>query len=187
MIPITQYWLPVVVATILCFVAGAILHMMIPLHKGDWRRLPDEDAVLDALKRSGATPGNYMFPNSPAGDMSAMKDPAFQKRLAENPGGVMTIRPAGAIAMGPYLIRQFVYHLLVSIAIGYFVGALVGVGGFSRVFHFTSLVGVLAYVGALFPEAIWYHQPRNYVVAKVVDGIVWALLTGLAFGWLGPR
>jgi hypothetical protein len=183
----TSYWLPVLLATVLCFVSGAILHMMIPLHKGDWRKLPDEDAVLDALKRSGATPGNYMFPNSPAGDMSAMKDPAFQQRLAENPGGVMTIRPPGAIVMGPYLAKQFVYHLIVSIAIAYFVCTLVGPGGFARTFHFTSLLSGLAYVGALFPEAIWYHQPRNYVVAKVVDGIVWAVLTGVAFGWLGPR
>jgi hypothetical protein len=49
------------------------------------------------------------------------------------------------------------------------------------------LVAGLAYIGALFPEAIWYHQPGNYVIAKVVDGIVWALLTGLAFSWLGPN
>jgi len=186
MTTITQYWLPIVLATILCFVSGAILHMMIPLHKGDWRRLPDEDVVLDALKRSGVTPGNYMFPNSPAGDMSAMKDPAFQQRLAQNPGGVMTIRPPGAIVMGPYLAKQFVYHLIVSIVIAYFVGTLVGPGEFLRVFHFTSLLSALAYVGALFPEAIWYHQPSNYVMAKVVDGIVWGVLTGVAFGWLGP-
>ena len=46
---------------------------------------------------------------------------------------------------------------------------------------------VIAYVGALFPEAIWYHQPRGYVIAKVVDGLVWGVLTGVAFGWLGPR
>jgi hypothetical protein len=188
MIPVTQYWLPIVVATILCFVSGAILHMMIPLHKGDWRQLPDEDGVLAALKRAGVTPGNYMFPNSPAGDMSAMKDPAFQKRLAENPGGVMTIRPAGAIVMGPYLIKQFIYHLVISVLIAFVVGRLVGAGhGFAHVFHYTSILAGLTYVGALFPEVIWYHHPRNYVLAKVVDGVVWALLTGLAFGWLGPK
>jgi hypothetical protein len=48
-------------------------------------------------------------------------------------------------------------------------------------------MSALAYIGALFPEAIWYHQPRNYVIAKVVDGLVWGVLTGVAFGWLGPR
>ena len=187
MTPITQYWLPIVVATILCFLSGAILHMMIPLHKGDWRRLPNEDAVLNALKQSGVTPGNYMFPNSPAGDMSALKDPAFQQRLAENPGGVMTIRAPGNIQMGPYLGKQFVYHLIISIFIAYFVSRLVPPGGFGPVFHYTSLISALAYVGALFPEAIWYQQPTNYVVAKVVDGLVWGVFTGLAFAWLGPN
>ena len=90
--------------------------------------------------------------------------------------------------MGPYLSRQFVFHLVISILVGYLASRLVtGGSGFTRVFHFTSIIAALAYVGALFPEAIWYQQPRNYVIGKVVDGVVWALLTGLAFAWLGPR
>ena len=185
MTPIVQYWLPIVVATVLCFISGAILHMAIPLHRKDWRPLPDEDSVLTVLKRIGVTPGNYMFP---AADMSKMKDPVFLQRLAENPGGVMTVRGPGAIAMGPYLIKQFVYHLVISVVLAYFVSRLLDAGSDKTlVFHFTSLLAGLAYVGALFPEAIWYRQPRNYVVAKVVDGLVWAVLTGFAFAWLGPK
>ena len=62
-----------------------------------------------------------------------------------------------------------------------------GASGFTWVFHFTSIIAGLAYVGALFPEAIWYQQPRSYVIGKVVDGIVWGMLTGLAFAGLGPK
>jgi hypothetical protein len=185
MTPIVEYWLPIVVATVLCFISGAILHMMIPLHRKDWRPLPDEDAVLAVLKRIGVTPGNYMFP---AADMTKMKDPVFLQRMAENPGGVMTVRPPGGIVMGPYLLKQFVYHLIISIFVAFAVSRLLHVGdAHGAVLHFTALVAGLAYIGALFPEAIWYHQPGNYVIAKVVDGIVWALLTGLAFSWLGPN
>lgn len=185
MTPIVQYWLPIVAATVLCFVSGAVLHMALPLHRRDWRPLPDEDAVLALLKRIGVTPGNYMFP---APDMSKMKDPVYLQRLADNPGGVMTVRRPGVIAMGPYLSKQFVFHLVISVLVAYLVARLVtGASGFTWVFHFTSIIAGLAYVGALFPEAIWYQQPRSYVIGKVVDGIVWGMLTGLAFAWLGPK
>jgi hypothetical protein len=159
--------------------------MAIPLHRKDWRPLPDEDAVLAVLKRIGVTPGNYMFP---APDMSKMKDPVYLQRLADNPGGVMTVRRPGAIAMGPYLGKQFVYHLVISVIMAYVASRLFPASSGSKaVFHYTAMVAGLTYVGALFPEAIWYHQPRNYVIGKVVDGIVWAVLTAAAFAWLGPK
>jgi hypothetical protein len=90
--------------------------------------------------------------------------------------------------MGPYLLKQFVYHLIISIFVAFAVIRLLHAGDdHGAVLHFTALVAGLAYIGALFPEAIWYQQPGNYVIAKVVDGVVWALLTGLAFSWLGPQ
>jgi len=184
-IPVMQYWLPVVVATLLCFVAGSILHMMVPLHRSDWRKLPDEDAVLAALKKAGVTPGNYMFP---AMDMAQMKDPVFLERLKNNPGGVMTVRPSGGIQMGPYLIKQFLFHLVISAFVAYIASRTLAPGTeYLKVFQITGTVAILSYSAAVFPEAIWYHHPGRYTLGKVVDGIVWGLLTAGAFGWLSPK
>lgn len=183
---IAEYWLPIVVATVLCFIAGSILHMAIPLHRTDWRPLPDEDGVLGALKKAGVTPGNYMFPAM--ADMSKMKDPVFLQRLRDNPGGVMIVRPPGEFEMGPYLVKQFAYHLVISVFVAYIASRTVAAGTeFLKVFQITGTVSMLAYAAAVFPEAIWYHHPRSYVFAKVVDGIVWGLLTAVAFAWLGPK
>ncbi|MEZ4457611.1 MAG: hypothetical protein R2882_13850 [Gemmatimonadales bacterium] len=44
MVALQELWLPIVVATVLTFLAGSVLHMMLPLHKKDRQRLPDEDA-----------------------------------------------------------------------------------------------------------------------------------------------
>lgn len=185
MIPIAQYWLPIVVATVLCFIAGSILHMAIPLHRKDWRPLPDEDNVLAALKKAGVTPGNYMFPAM--GDMSKLKDPVFLQRLRDNPGGVMTVRPSGGIEMGPYLTKQFIFHLVISAFVAYLASRTLPAGSeYLKIFRITGTVAILSYTAAVFPEAIWYHHPRNYTLAKVVDGIVWGLLTAGAFGWLAP-
>lgn len=185
-IPVMQFWLPIVLATVLCFIAGSLLHMVVPIHKGDWGRLPDEDGILAAMRKAGVKPGNYMYPYM--NSMDAMKDPAFTAKLDQGPCGIMTVRPTGAISMGPYLGKQFLYHLLVSVFVAYLAGRTLGTDvAYLRAFQVVGATAMLGYVGALFPEAIWYSQPRHYVLAKVVDGIVWGLLTAGSFAGFWPR
>lgn len=186
MIPIADFWLPILSATLLCFFAGAVLHMMVPLHRKDWGRLPDEDPVIEALKRSGAGPGNYMFPHAQGPE--AMKDPAFAARWEAGPRGIMTLQRPGPFSMGPYLGKQFVFHLLVSIVIAYIAGRSLGPDvAYLRVFQVVGTIGILAYLAGAIPEAIWYQQPGHYVTGKVVDGIVWGLLTAGSFAGFWPR
>ena len=45
------------------FVASSIIHMVLPIHKSDYRKLPEEDRLLDTLRAAGVTPGRtYHFP-----------------------------------------------------------------------------------------------------------------------------
>lgn len=186
MIPIADFWFPILLATLLCFFAGALLHMAVPLHKRDWGGLPDEDAVMHALRVSGAAPGNYMFPHG--GGPEAMKDPVYMAKFEAGPRGTMTIQTPGKFSMGPYLGKQFVFHLVVSIVIAYVVSRSLGTDvSYLRAFQVSGTVAMLAYIAGLVPEAIWYQQPRHYVVAKVVDGVVWGLLTAGSFAGFWPR
>src|SRR5437763_1907033 len=67
MVSITALWLPILLSAVIVFVASSILHMVLPFHKSDYRRLPDEDKVTDALRSTGVTPGRvYVFPPSAA-------------------------------------------------------------------------------------------------------------------------
>jgi hypothetical protein len=185
-IPIMDFWVPILLATVLSFVAGAILHMALPLHKGEWKKLPDEDGVIAALRKAGVAPGMYMYPHMSTPDI--MKDPTFKAKLEQGPCGTMTVRPAGPINMGPYLTKQFVYHLLMSVFVAYLAGRTLGHDvAYLRAFQVVGATATIGYVGALFPEAIWYHQSRQYVVAKTVDGVVWGLLTAGAFAGFWPR
>jgi len=62
MVPVSALWLPILLSAVFVFIASAILHMMLPWHKGDCRQLPDEPKVLDALRTAGVTPGRaYRF------------------------------------------------------------------------------------------------------------------------------
>ena len=62
-VPITSLWLPILLSAVIVFVVSSIIHMALPIHKNDYRKLPDEDKVLDALRSAGVTPGPvYIMP-----------------------------------------------------------------------------------------------------------------------------
>ena len=63
MIPLTALWLPILVSAVVVFFASAIMHMVLAYHKSDYRKLPDEDRVTDAIRGAGVTQGPaYFFP-----------------------------------------------------------------------------------------------------------------------------
>ena len=41
MVPLVDLWLPILLSAVLVFVASSILHMVIPIHRGDFGKLPE--------------------------------------------------------------------------------------------------------------------------------------------------
>src|SRR6266404_8155579 len=63
MIPLTALWLPILLSAVIVFFASFIMHMVLAYHKSDYRKLPDEECVTDALRSAGVTRGPaYFFP-----------------------------------------------------------------------------------------------------------------------------
>ena len=66
MIPLTTLWLPILLSTVIVFFASFIMHTVLAYHKSDYRKLPDEDRVTDAMRTAGVAPGAaYYFPYFP--------------------------------------------------------------------------------------------------------------------------
>ena len=107
-----ELWQPILLSTVLCFFAGFVLHVLLPLHKGDFTALPGEGGVLDALKKAGAGAGQYMLPWC---DPKDMKSPEFQAKWAAGPVGILVLRKPGKLTMTPMLAWMVVYHLVVSV------------------------------------------------------------------------
>ena len=61
MIPLTALWLPILVSAVVVFFASFIMHMVLAYHKSDYRKLPDEDRVTDALRNAGVNTGARLF------------------------------------------------------------------------------------------------------------------------------
>lgn len=186
MVSIPSLWLPILVATVLVFVASSLVWMVLPHHKSDTRRLPDEAPAVEALGKQDLKPGLYRFPW--ANTMAETKDPAFVEKLKKGPVGLLTVMPRGEFNMGRSLGLWAVYLVVVGIFVAYVTGRHLEPGAhYLAVFRLAGTVAFLAYSGAQLPTSIWWGRPLSVTLKEIADGLVYGLLTAGAFGWLWPR
>src|SRR5437660_11507646 len=119
MVPLTALWLPILLSAIIVFVASSIMHMLLPYHRGDYQRLPDEDKLLATLRAAGLKRGLYVFP---FGTHKEMKSPALMEKYKQGPVGMMTIFPSGPPVMPKFLGMRFVYCLIMGFFVAYLIG-----------------------------------------------------------------
>jgi hypothetical protein len=185
-IPITTLWLPILIGAVLVFVASSIIHMLLPYHRTDFRQVPDEDGVMDALRRFAIPPGDYMMPFG--GGPDAMKSEAFRQKIEKGPIAVMTVmRPQVYFNMGAQFVQWFAYALLVGIIAAYVAGRTLPPGAdYLAVFRLTGTVAFASYSMALMPQSIWYQKSWSSTLKSMLDGLIYAAVTAGAFGWLWP-
>ncbi len=186
MVTITALWLPILLSAVIVFIASSVLHMVLPFHRSDYRKLPDEDRVLDALRATGVTPGRtYHFPFCTHKDM---KSPEAMEKFKRGPVGLLTLIPSGAPNMGKYLGQWFVYCVAISIFVAYLTGRTRTPGAhYLEVFRVAGVTAFLGYAGAQVQESIWRGQTWAVTAKHVLDGLIYGLLTAGMFGWLWPR
>jgi hypothetical protein len=183
---VTALWLPILVSAVFVFVASTIIHMVLPIHRNDWRKVPDEDRMMEALRAFGLAPGDYCVPR--ADSPAAMKDAAFIDKVKRGPTVFMTVLPGRDMSMGPQLAQWFVFLVLVSLFAGYVAGAALGPGvEYLSVFRFAGTTAFVAYTLGFYPQSIWYRRSWAMQLKNTFDGLVYALLTAGVFGWLWPR
>jgi len=185
MVSILALWLPILVAAVIVFVASSILHMMLPYHRSDYGRVQNEDDVMEAMRKAGVQPGDYMMPH--CSSPSALKDPAVLEKFKKGPVAAMTIMPSGAPTMGGQLVQWFFYCVLVSICAAYIAGRALEPGAhYLSAFRFAGATAFFAYAIGLWQDSIWYKKSWSTTLKNTFDGLVYGLLTGGTFGWLWP-
>lgn len=182
-VQLLELWLPIVLSAVAVFIASAIAHTMLPHHKNEFVKLPDEQSFLAAI-RGKVQPGQYWFPHC---DPSAMKDPEAMKRMEAGPCGIMIIWPSGPIQMGGKLMATFIYYLVVSVFVAYVCSVALAPGAeYLRVFQVAGTTAIMAHCFGGIPFTIWYKKSIKSTVFDVIDGIAYGLLTAGFFGWLWP-
>ena len=186
MIPLTALWLPIVIAAVLVFLASAVLHMVLPIHRKDYQRVPSEDAVRAAIRDAGVGPGYYFFPH--AKDMKESQTPEMVEKFKEGPVAILTVMPSGPPTMGKALGTWFVFCLIVSVLVAYLTTRTLAAGtSYLAVFRIAATVAFMGYGMAQATESIWKGQAWSTTWKHILDGFVYGLLTGGVFGWLWPE
>ena len=157
MVPVMSLWLPIVLSAVIVFFMSFIFHMVLPLHRGDMKKLPSEDEALEALRKFNIPPGDYMFPYCARPE--EMKGPAFAEKRKKGPVGIMTVLPSGPPAMGKSLVQWFIYSLAVGVFAAYVAGRAAGPGTeYLVVFRYAGCTAFLGYSFALCHDSIWYGR-----------------------------
>lgn len=185
MVSIPSLWLPILLSAVFVFAASSIIHMLLPYHKSNMKKVPNEDGVMDALRPFNIPPGDYMMPMCQG--TKEMNSPEYKEKLKNGPVLTMTVLPNGSFGMGTSLVQWFIYCILAGVAAAYVAGRALTPGvEYLEVFRFAGCTAFLCYSFALLHDSIWYKRAWSTTFKFMFDGLIYGLLTGGTFGWLWP-
>jgi hypothetical protein len=181
-----------VLGGIVMFIWSSIAHMALPLGEAGIKEIPNEGAVLTALRANlGERTSLYFFPGPGLGPNPTRKEKSeamrqMEAKLARNPSGLLMYHPPGqAFGFARALIIEFATELLEAILIVFLLAQtrLISFGG--RV-AFVTVAGILASIATNVSYWNWYGFPVVYtlsymsiqVIGFICVGIVAALVLG---------
>jgi hypothetical protein len=186
MVSLMSLWLPILLSAVAVFLISSVIHTVLKYHAGDFRKLSNEDEVLESLRRLNIPPGDYMIPC--ASSMEAKKSPDFAEKIKAGPVAVMTFMDPRTLSMGPQLVLWFLFSILVSVIAAYVAGSALPRGAsYLSVFRFAGAVSFTGYAIGLIHDSIWYKRNWGTTLKFLFDGLVYGLVTAGVFGWLWPR
>src|SRR5882672_9907156 len=104
---LSALWFPILLSTVIVFVASMVMHMALPWwHKSDYPKVPNEDKLMDAMRPFAPPPGDYMVPRAPS--MKEMRTPEFAEKMKRGPVMMLTVIDGGCTSMGKSLALLFV-------------------------------------------------------------------------------
>jgi hypothetical protein len=158
--------------------------MVLKYHRADYRQLPEEEGVGNALRKAASAPGVYIIPHC---EMSQMKDPAVRKRYEDGPVALITVMRNGLPNMGKYLGQWLLFCFLVSFVTSYVARHSLDPGAVGmEVLRLTGTIAFIGYGFGYFQDSIWKGIPWSNSLRGIVDAAVYALVTGLVFQFLWP-
>ena len=122
---IPQLWQPILLASVLVFVASSIIWMALPIHKHDYKDPGEKEGpLMDFLRKERFQPGLYYVPWCQGGKS---KDPAMADKLKNGPWAILSVA-GSAPNMGKMFGAWFAHLLIISFYVAYVLNAAVPAG-----------------------------------------------------------
>jgi hypothetical protein len=182
----TRIILAGVLGGIAMFIWSFVAHDLLPLGEAGVRELPNEQAVLDALKTNLSEDGLYHFPGrnldpnaSREEKTEAMK--RVMQKIATGPSGLLVYHPTRATSFGQLLGIEFATELLESILVVLLL-AQTRIASFGGRVGFVLVAGILAAIATNVSYWNWYGFPSVYIASYMLIEVVGFLCVGVVAG-----
>jgi len=183
MTTIAALWLPILVSAVIVFIASSIIHMAPLWHRSELPAPPDADRLQEAVRAFRLQPGEYMLPRPK--NRKDCNTPEFIEKLTRGPNFIMTVIQNGPMSMSRPLVQWFIFVVVVSVLTAYLAAATLPPDApYLAVFRVAGTTSFIAFAAGVWPQSIWYHRPWSTTLKFTLDGLIYGLLTGGAFGWL---
>jgi hypothetical protein len=179
------------------FIWTSIAHMALPLGTAGIREIPNEQAVLAAMRANiGEQSGLYLFPGLGLGPnpSRAQKNEAMHhvgEKSANNPSGILMYHPPGRpLTIGKWLGIEFATELVESMLV-VFLLAQTRVSSFGGRVGFVFVAGILAAIATNVSYWNWYGFPcvytASYMFIQVIGFICVGIVAALVLRKSPPR
>ena len=184
-ISLLQLWMPILLGTVLAWIASAIIHVVVKYHNSDYQTLSNEEEVMTAVRNGSPALGIHSLPY--CADMSEMNKPEVQEKFKKGPVAILTVFPNGLPNMAILMPQQISFFLVGCILIAYCATQVLTAGAdYLVVFRFVSTVGFLAFGWAMIPMSIWFGHSWSSTAKYLVDALIYSLVVAGSFAWLWP-
>ena len=178
-------WLPIVVSGVGVFIMSALVWTVLPLHKKEFSGIPNEDAVMAALRKDNLAPGRYVLPWFNNGEI--MKTAEGRAKVEAGPVAYLTIAPPGVTNMGPRLIQSFLSSIVISAFVAYVAWHTIQPGApYRHVFRITGMATFMSYALGYLAESVWFAKPWKSMAIQCFDSVLYGAVAAGVFGWLWP-
>ena len=176
--------LPILLSTIIVYIATFVVNMLLPFHKNDFAPVPDEDAFCEEMRSRGMMPGQFYFPY--ASSQKDMQSAEWKDKVRRGPVGIILLRP-NVLSMKSQLVGQFLFDLGIVLVTAYLASAVLESGeAYLKVFQVVGTAAFLGHAASHFTYGIWFGFKWRVTLLRAFEGLVYALLIAGVFGWLWP-
>ncbi len=167
------------------FLWGSVSHLALGLGEIGIKNLPNEQAVLPAMRSAIAEPGFYFFPGmeaahraSGAEKAAAMKE--FEQKYMRGPYGILIYHPQGTKPMSPaQLLTEFALNIVQALTAAFLLSLAIGLTSFASRVAFVTVIGALAAITTNVEYWNWYGFPASYTAATIADKVIGFLVVGI--------
>ncbi len=166
------------------FVWMFVAHDLLGLGEMGVGEIPNEAAVLSAMRAAIPETGFYIFPGfglgpKPTREQRNAAMPEYMKKYEQSPHGVVIYHPpSGPFNFGVLLGREFALNVLQALLAAILLWCAASGRNYGARVGIVTIAGVLAAISTNVEYWNWYEFPGNYVAGYMTTQIVGFVLAG---------